>query len=69
MVHADYLFLMTDVDCLYDKNPRTNPDAQAIEVGEDIAALQADGKSRLSLRPFSQASKSNAIQYPVQAPL
>jgi glutamate 5-kinase len=44
MVHADYLFLMTDVDCLYDKNPRTNPDAQAIEVVEDIAALQADGK-------------------------
>jgi glutamate 5-kinase len=45
MVHADYLFLMTDVDCLYDKNPRTHPDAQAIEVVEDIAALQADGMS------------------------
>lgn len=43
MVHADYLFLMTDVDCLYDKNPRTNSDAMAIEVVEDIAALQADG--------------------------
>ncbi|RDL38197.1 Glutamate 5-kinase [Venustampulla echinocandica] len=42
MVHADYLFLMTDVDCLYDKNPRTHADAQAIEVVEDIAALQAD---------------------------
>lgn len=47
MVHADYLFLMTDVDCLYDKNPRTNPDAKAIEVVEDIAALQADGTSPL----------------------
>ncbi|PSS28422.1 hypothetical protein M430DRAFT_39059 [Amorphotheca resinae ATCC 22711] len=45
MVHADYLFLMTDVDCLYDKNPRTNPDAQAIEVVEDITALQADVSS------------------------
>ncbi|KAK3357704.1 Aspartate/glutamate/uridylate kinase [Lasiosphaeria hispida] len=42
MVHADLLFLMTDVDCLYDKNPRTNPDAQPIEVVEDIAALVAD---------------------------
>lgn len=42
MVQADYLFLMTDVDCLYDKNPRTNPDAQAIEVVEDIASLEAD---------------------------
>ena len=43
MVHADFLFLMTDVDCLYDKNPRTHPDAEAIEVVEDIAALQVDG--------------------------
>lgn len=45
MVHADYLFLMTDVDCLYDKNPRSNPDAKAIEVVEDIGALQADVSS------------------------
>ena len=43
MVHADMLFLMTDVDCLYDKNPRTHPDAKPIEIVEDIAALQADG--------------------------
>jgi len=45
MVHADYLFLMTDVDCLYDKNPRTHPDAQPIEVVEDIEGLQVDGLS------------------------
>jgi len=45
MVQADYLFLMTDVDCLYDKNPRTNPDAKAIEVVEDIAELAADTSS------------------------
>ena len=45
MVRADYLFLMTDVDCLYDKNPRTNPDAQAIEVVEDVASLDADVSS------------------------
>ena len=51
MVHADYLFLMTDVDCLYDKNPRTNPDAMAIEVVEDIAALQADGTPHSSPLP------------------
>lgn len=42
MVQADYLFLMTDVDCLYDKNPRTHPAAQAIEVVEDISSLAAD---------------------------
>ena len=43
MVHADYLFLMTDVDCLYDKNPRTHPDAAPVEVVEDISTLTADG--------------------------
>ncbi|KAK4692365.1 glutamate 5-kinase, partial [Lecanoromycetidae sp. Uapishka_2] len=45
MVHADYLFLMTDVDCLYDKNPRTHPDAQPIDVVEDVASLEADVSS------------------------
>jgi glutamate 5-kinase len=36
---------MTDVDCLYDKNPRSNPDAKAISVVEDIAELAADVSS------------------------
>jgi glutamate 5-kinase len=45
MVNADYLFLMTDVDCLYTDNPRTNPDAKAIEVVEDVSALKANGTS------------------------
>lgn len=51
MVHADLLFLMTDVDCLYDKNPRSHPDAQPIEVVEDISALQADGEFPLPATP------------------
>ncbi|KAJ9226846.1 hypothetical protein DTO027B5_2062 [Paecilomyces variotii] len=42
MVKADYLFLMTDVDCLYTANPRTSPDAKPIEVVSDISGLQAD---------------------------
>jgi len=42
MVQADYLFLMTDVDCLYDKNPRTHPNARTIEVVEDIESLAVD---------------------------
>lgn len=45
MVQADYLFLMTDVGCLYDKNPRTHPDAVAIEVVEDVSTLEADVSS------------------------
>jgi glutamate 5-kinase len=46
MVHADYLFLMTDVDCLYDKNPRSNPDAKPIPIVDDIDQLEADVSSR-----------------------
>ncbi|KAI5811238.1 glutamate 5-kinase-like protein [Peziza echinospora] len=45
MVNADYLFLMTDVDCLYTNNPRTHPDAKPIEVVEDIGALDVDVSS------------------------
>lgn len=45
MVQADYLFLMTDVDCLYHKNPRTNPDAVPIEVVENVSSLEADVSS------------------------
>ncbi|KAF9429626.1 hypothetical protein BGZ94_010094 [Podila epigama] len=40
MIHADYLFLMTDVDCLYTDNPRTNPSAKPVLVVDDIAALK-----------------------------
>lgn len=36
MIHADYLFLMTDVECLYTDNPRTNPDAEPIVVVDKI---------------------------------
>lgn len=42
MVSADYLFLMTDVDCLYDKNPRTHPNANPLPVISDISTLSAD---------------------------
>ncbi|EAW06274.1 glutamate 5-kinase [Aspergillus clavatus NRRL 1] len=45
MVKADYLFLMTDVDCLYTTNPRHDPDAQPIEVVADISSLEADVSS------------------------
>lgn len=45
MVNADYLFLMTDVDCLYDKNPRSHPDAHPLPVVSDISTLAADVSS------------------------
>ncbi|GBC07939.1 hypothetical protein RclHR1_00780019 [Rhizophagus clarus] len=40
MVNADYLFLMTDVDCLYTDNPRKNPHAKPVEVVEDVGDLK-----------------------------
>ncbi|KAK4515421.1 uncharacterized protein ATC70_010366 [Mucor velutinosus] len=42
MVRADYLFLMTDVDCLYTDNPRTNPDARAVLVCDSIEKLRQE---------------------------
>ena len=45
MVNADYLFLCTDVDCLYTDNPRTNPDAKPVRVVEDVAKLKEEGAS------------------------
>ncbi|KAJ3352678.1 hypothetical protein HDU83_007748 [Entophlyctis luteolus] len=40
MVNADYLFLCTDVECLYTDNPRTNPDAKPVRVVDDISSLK-----------------------------
>ncbi|KAI9489394.1 glutamate 5-kinase [Zychaea mexicana] len=40
MLKADYLFLLTDVDCLYTDNPRTNPDAKNVSVCHDIQVLR-----------------------------
>ncbi|MGN1389973.1 MAG: glutamate 5-kinase [Bulleidia sp.] len=35
-IHADLLILMSDIDGLYDSNPRTNPDAKLIPVVPEI---------------------------------
>lgn len=37
LVGADYLFLLTDVECLYTDNPRTNPDATPILIVPDLS--------------------------------
>lgn len=44
ILRADVLALLTDVDCLYTKNPRIHPDAQAIETVEDCQTLNIDGE-------------------------
>lgn len=42
LVNADYLFLLTDVDCLYTDNPRVNKDAKPIRVVDDITKLKQE---------------------------
>lgn len=45
LVEADWLFLLTDVPCLYTSNPRVNPDAKPIHIVEDIRQLTVDVSS------------------------
>lgn len=42
MVNADYLFLMTDVDCLYTENPQMNPNATPILIVNNVSKLHVD---------------------------
>lgn len=44
MLHADYLFLLTDVDGLYTTNPRKDPTAKPIDVVTSIPAIRSQGK-------------------------
>jgi glutamate 5-kinase len=45
-IDADLLILLTDIDALYDKDPRTHPDAKPIHVVEEITSdiIKAAGK-------------------------
>lgn len=45
MVDADYLFLLTDVDCLYTENPREHPEAKPILQVTDMLELHVDTSS------------------------
>lgn len=42
LVQADWLFLMTDVECLYTANPKDDPNAQPIWEVADMGQLRAD---------------------------
>ena len=68
MVGADYLFLMTDVEALYTKNPRTNLDALPIEVVEDIDSLAVDvSSSGSALGTGGMATKITAARLATSA--
>ena len=50
-IGADLLVILSDIDGLYDKNPKNNPDAKLIpvvsEITEDIKALAGGSGSSL----------------------
>jgi glutamate 5-kinase len=65
IVHADYLFLLTDVECLcvaisekyahssrYTDNPRTNPDAKPVRIVKDIDKIKQQGTFTLVLEQY-----------------
>jgi glutamate 5-kinase len=41
MIHADFLFLLTDVDGLYTSNPRKDPSAQLLEVVASVESVRS----------------------------
>ena len=45
MVNADYLFLLTDVSCLYTDNPRVNPHAKKVLIVKNLSNLNVNTKS------------------------
>ncbi|KIM49619.1 hypothetical protein M413DRAFT_438792 [Hebeloma cylindrosporum] len=42
MIHADYLFLLTDVDGLYTANPQKDPNAKQIPVVDSISKIRGE---------------------------
>jgi glutamate 5-kinase len=44
MLNADYLILLTDVDCLYTDNPRSNSNVKPIRTVDDIEGLMSTTK-------------------------
>jgi hypothetical protein len=67
MCGADYLFLMTDVDGLYEDNPRRVPGARRVSKVRDIEEVRKLGESDLS-RDFVASRKvwqvSDALRLP-----
>lgn len=63
-VDADLLVIITDIDGLYDDNPRTNPNAQKIDVVEEITPeiFQLAGGSGTSRGTGGMVTKLQAAQ-------
>lgn len=66
---ADLLIIMSDIDCLYSDDPRTNPDAEPISVVEKITPEieNAAGGAGSSLGTGGMSTKINAAKIAAEA--
>uniref|UniRef100_A0A061QL43 Glutamate 5-kinase n=1 Tax=Tetraselmis sp. GSL018 TaxID=582737 RepID=A0A061QL43_9CHLO len=46
LLRAEWLFLLTDVDCVYTANPNSDPNAEPIHEVHNVAELQVDTSTR-----------------------
>ena len=64
MVKADWLFLLTDVDCLYTANPATHPEAVPIPEVHDITKLQVSIPTILPPPPRTLSPSTHSTPKP-----
>ena len=69
MVHADYLFLLTDVDGLYLSNPRKDPDAKFLEVVSSVAEARLEGRKPANSSRHHAASLIHLFPTPIPSPM
>lgn len=69
LVGADLLILMSDIDGLYDKNPREHPDAALIPLVEEVddSIREAAGTAGSSLGTGGMVTKIHAAEIATQA--
>ncbi|CAL9731428.1 glutamate 5-kinase [Monosporozyma unispora] len=59
LIQADFLFLLTDVDCLYSNDPRVDPNAKPILTVRNLHLGQGETENPLSGVNISNGSGSN----------
>src|SRR5699024_12298705 len=60
-IHADQLIILTDINGLYDANPRTNPHAKKYDFLEDVTDEMIDGADETGSKVGTGGRKSKLI--------
>lgn len=67
LVQAKWLFLLTDVDGLYDSDPRSNPDAKIVHTVKDLAELKVSLGEAGAVGTGGMGTKLTAARIATQA--